>query len=193
MDKVSKRERAVIVDVLAKAFDQNRSVNWVIKNDKKRKNRIRALVGYSPTICSKVSGVLLSPDAKGSVLFDLPHQPKKDKIDLLINELRLAFSVIGLSKVIRVLKRERYIKRYHPKKEFMYLWFIGVFPDGQGQGVGGRLMEQVLAIAERKGLPIYLETSTPENLPFYQKWGFEVYHRWDSQLTGFPIWFLQKV
>jgi ribosomal protein S18 acetylase RimI-like enzyme len=55
-----------------------------------------------------------------------------------------------------------------------YLWALGVEPGHQGQGIGSRLIQPVLARADKDGVPCYLETQTEGNVAFYQKQGFEV-------------------
>ncbi len=55
-----------------------------------------------------------------------------------------------------------------------YLWALGVEPGCQGQGIGGRLLQPVLAQAGNDGLPCYLETHAERNVAFYQRWGFAV-------------------
>ncbi len=54
-----------------------------------------------------------------------------------------------------------------------YLWFIGVMPGTQRQGIGRQLLREVVA---HSGRPVYLETSMSENVQWYEKNGFEVYH-----------------
>ena len=58
--------------------------------------------------------------------------------------------------------------------EHWYLLILGVDPPRQGQGVGGALIQPVLARADAAKLPCYLETMKPRNVPFYRKHGFEV-------------------
>jgi len=55
-----------------------------------------------------------------------------------------------------------------------YLLLLGVNPPRQGTGLGGLLLKELLARADRDKLPIYLDTFKRENLSFYQKYGFEV-------------------
>ena len=47
-------------------------------------------------------------------------------------------------------------------------------PDAQGLGVGSRLLAAGLARVDAKGLPAYLESSSPANVPLYRRHGFEV-------------------
>jgi GNAT superfamily N-acetyltransferase len=62
----------------------------------------------------------------------------------------------------------------HPKEAHWYLPQIGVEPNAQGRGLGADLMRHALARCDREGVPAYLEASKPQNVPFYQRFGFEV-------------------
>jgi GNAT superfamily N-acetyltransferase len=62
---------------------------------------------------------------------------------------------------------------FHPKEAHWYLPLIGVDPSRQGQRLGERLMAHALARCDADGLPAYLESSNPRNIPFYERQGFE--------------------
>ncbi len=53
-----------------------------------------------------------------------------------------------------------------------YLWLLAVDPEHQHKGIGSRLMQPALQLADRQQLPCYLETNDQENIPFYRKHGF---------------------
>ncbi len=55
-----------------------------------------------------------------------------------------------------------------------YLNVIGVAPPFRGQGYAGALLRPVLARMDEDGLPCYLSTQNPDNVPLYQHFGFEV-------------------
>ncbi|MEO0826477.1 MAG: GNAT family N-acetyltransferase [Cyanobacteria bacterium J06635_15] len=63
---------------------------------------------------------------------------------------------------------------YHPHYPHWYLPLLGVDPRHQSQGLGSVLLHAVLDKCDRDRLPAYLESSNPENIPFYQHHGFEV-------------------
>lgn len=62
----------------------------------------------------------------------------------------------------------------HPKYPHWYLPMIGVEPSRQGSGVGSALMQHSLANCDADGLPAYLESSNPKNIPLYERFGFEL-------------------
>ncbi|MEU9037159.1 GNAT family N-acetyltransferase [Streptomyces sp. NPDC048352] len=64
--------------------------------------------------------------------------------------------------------------RHAPQEPHWYLALIGADPAGQGQGHGAALLRSGLARADAAGLPVYLESSKPANLPVYEHFGFTV-------------------
>jgi ribosomal protein S18 acetylase RimI-like enzyme len=75
-------------------------------------------------------------------------------------------------------------KREVPRPHW-YLWALGVDPRCQGQGIGSRLLQPVLARADQDGVPCYLETQSERNVAFYRKRGFEVVS--DGLLPGLEL------
>ncbi|MFJ3201519.1 GNAT family N-acetyltransferase [Streptomyces sp. NPDC086989] len=61
-----------------------------------------------------------------------------------------------------------------PQEPHWYLAVVGADPAAQGQGHGAALLRSGLARADAAGLPVYLESSKPANLPFYEHFGFAV-------------------
>ncbi|WP_020531016.1 GNAT family N-acetyltransferase [Flexithrix dorotheae] len=176
MVKATPQDKKSIVELLSKAFDTNKSVNFAVKQDHKREARIQNLVNYSFELCYMFGDVFLSDDRKAAALILYPEK-KKTNLKAIWLDIQLAFISLGLSNIYKVLKRESKIKKYHPKEEMIYLWFIGVHPDNQGNGSGSKLMEDIFQLSERLQKPIYLETSTVRNIPWYKKLGFETIHK----------------
>ena len=84
-------------------------------------------------------------------------------------------------------------ERRHPREPHWYLQALGVKPTAQGLGLGTRLLEPVLARADREGLPCYLETARQENVGFYERLGFRVEHEALPLVPGGPThWALRR-
>lgn len=62
--------------------------------------------------------------------------------------------------------------RYHPTVPHWYLPFVGVEPMSQGRGLGAALLQPILRRCDEEGLPAYLESTNPRNIPFYERLGF---------------------
>jgi len=164
------QDKSLVVDILAQSFDDNLSVNYVVRQDSRRQERIRSLMSYSFEYCQLFGKVWLSEDRTACALVLYPER-KKSNLQTTLLDLKLAFG-IGLSHVGRVLAREKQIKALHPATPFCHLWFIGTRAEAQGKGTGSRLLAEVVADSR---LPIYLETSVDRNIPWYEKNGFTVF------------------
>jgi ribosomal protein S18 acetylase RimI-like enzyme len=88
----------------------------------------------------------------------------------------------------RLLGRNSEIERLHEKvpAQHWYLEFIA----STERGLGSMLMEHGIQTVTR-GLPIYLESSNPRNLSFYERHGFEVTGE-PPMRSGPPQWTLWR-
>lgn len=188
MIKATYSDKPIVIDILSESFDSNKSVNYVIKQDKHRIKRIRNLMEYSFEICYLFGEIYLSDDRRGCMLVLYPEK-KKTTLKTLWLDLKLAISCIGLSKIGRVLERESKIKKYHPKTGVYYIWFVGVKSSEQRKGIGSALMNFAIEESQRQQRAIFLETSTLTNIPWYQKFGFEIIH--EPDLT-YPLFMLKR-
>jgi len=193
MITADKTHKQRVIEMLSECFDGNKTVNYIIKQDEKRKERVKNLIDYSFDACVDSGQIYLTNDNNAVIICSL----SVDKLPILEEAfltLRFVFKVIGIDGIRRVLKREKYIDAFHPQdEEFIYIWFIGVNQFEQGKGLGGSLLKDVIHESERKKVPIYLETSVERNLTFYQKYGFELYHVADEDIFGYKLYFLRRL
>jgi ribosomal protein S18 acetylase RimI-like enzyme len=64
--------------------------------------------------------------------------------------------------------------RHHPAEPHWYLPFIGIDPSQQGKGYGAALMKHGVIPCDRDHKLAYLESSNPQNIPLYERHGFEL-------------------
>ena len=103
------------------------------------------------------------------------------------------FNAIGVSRILKILKRESYTKSKRPASgDFLYFWFFGVDPDFQDGNAARDLKEYIFNLSEKENLPIYLETSVEKNKRVYLKFGFEIYHTWKLEEQGLELYFMRK-
>jgi GNAT superfamily N-acetyltransferase len=63
---------------------------------------------------------------------------------------------------------------YHPTEPHWYLPLIGVAAAHQGKGYGSALLRHALATCDRNQQIAYLESSSPKNIPLYERHGFKL-------------------
>lgn len=66
-----------------------------------------------------------------------------------------------------------------------YLGVLATDPDARGRGFARAVLGPVLARDDAEGVPAHLETCTPENLPFYERFGFRVHA--ETTIQGGPV------
>ena len=189
MRLADKKDKMQVVNILTSAFIDvliPNSINFVIKNDVKRRERLKFLMEFQFDIALELGCIFISDDSKGCIIY---INQWKLTFKRIILEVKLLFKVIGIENVFQVLKREKLIKSHHPKEDFRHLWLMGVTPEAQGTGVGSKLLQETLQFYN--GKLIYLETTTPENLKFYKKNGCTIFH--ETFELDYPLYFLKYV
>jgi ribosomal protein S18 acetylase RimI-like enzyme len=167
-----------VLDILYESFYDNGSVNFAVKQDRKKDKRIKTLLEYSYYKGERFGEIFLSEDEKvAAIIID----PKRDKFTFW--DVRLIFKVIGLRGLPKILKREKNLKSFNPKEPFVYLWYVGVKNEDQGQGLGTRLIQDILK--KLAGTAVHLQTSNPRNFPLYEKMGFRF--DGDYEQTGYAV------
>ncbi|MDO3641527.1 GNAT family N-acetyltransferase [Mucilaginibacter sp. L3T2-6] len=188
MIRATQEDKGLVVSILSESFKENQSVNFIVRQDDIKLNRIRSLMDYSFEVCHLFGEVWLSDDRKACALTLFPHQ-KRTTLKSIRLDIRLIIQAIGLSGIQKTLNRETEVKKLQSKEKMIYLWFIGVEPVYQKGGIGGNLLKEIIADANKKSLPICLETSTVKNLPWYEHFGFEIYNKLE---LGYTLFFLKR-
>lgn len=189
MKRATLNHKPTVVQILSMAFKENQSVNYVVKQGYNKNRRIERLIEYSFDVCLAFGDIWITDDSKGCALVLYPEK-KTVSLKTILWDISLAVSVIGFQKLPAVMKRETKVKSFHPDKPFCYLWFIGVSPEDQHRGIGGDILSHIIRAAENENRPIYLETSVDSNLPWYQKFGFEVFQTLEFT---YRLYLLRKV
>lgn len=98
MRKAGISDKSIILDILTRSFDDNKSVNYVIKQDQNRVDRITKLMDYSFNVCNEFGEVWISDDQQACALILFPDK-KRSSFRTLLWDFKLALSVIGIDRV----------------------------------------------------------------------------------------------
>lgn len=184
----TKDDRRTVTDLLCAAFDENKSVNYIVGSGPGRGRRIFALMTYAFDICQLFGEVWLSDDRKACLLYFYPDRKKPDLRSIWL-DLKLIGQAVGVSGIRKALKREKEISDKQLIGKTLYLWFIGVKPVDQQKGYGTKLLRELIDVADIECRTIILETSTDRNIPWYRLMGFEAYEKLD---LNYRFHFLKK-
>lgn len=82
--------------------------------------------------------------------------------------------IAGPAPVRRGLRIDREMRASHISHPHVYLWFLATAPQQQGRGVGRALLADLHEHAAAIDVPCYLEASKRDNVPYYERDGYEV-------------------
>lgn len=77
------------------------------------------------------------------------------------------------------------MRQFYPRQPHWHLALLGVDPRAQGSGAGSHLLDRSLRDVDAAGALAYLENSSPRNLAFYERHGFEVVG--EIQVGAYPV------
>lgn len=95
---------------------------------------------------------------------------------------------IGPEAVSRLETYSQIADTNRPAEPHYQLGMIGVDPEHQGKGCGGRLLRFVNEMSEShpESTGVWLDTENPRNVPYYQRFGYEVEAH--SMLDEIDVW-----
>lgn len=82
----------------------------------------------------------------------------------------------------------RAVNRLLPPRPFLHLHLVAVDGAARGRGLGVALLRHALEVAARAPMPLHLETTNPDNLPFYRKLGLQLRDEVRAFEGAPPLW-----
>ena len=169
--------------VLARAFYDDPVMCWVFPRERMRHELAERLWTIRLRYTAPQDQVYVTDDLSGAAIWTLPDRwhvgwRETGEMARLMLNYRLPILFAGLQR----------IEKSHPHEPHsFYLAVLGTDPPHQGKSVGSALMQPVLELCERDGVPAYLESSKERNIDFYARHGFRVMR--ELRLPdGPPVW-----
>jgi GNAT superfamily N-acetyltransferase len=179
--------------VLARAFYDDPVASWEVPDDAVRKEKLHhlwtALTRHHHLAGGGVEIAAHDGTINAAAVWDPPgrwHYRRREELRML-PRLVWAFGW-DLSRSAALTEA---MKNTHPEEPHWYLAIVGSDPAIRGKGFGQALMRSRLDRCDTEHLPAYLESTNPANLPYYQRFGFEVTGEIslpDDGPTLWPMW-----
>jgi ribosomal protein S18 acetylase RimI-like enzyme len=185
--KLKAADVPVIASALARAFEDDPVMNWIMRDEDMVGRLERAFGFFLRSIWLREDQCYATTRLSGAALWLPPgkwHLSPMAQLRLLPGMV----SVVGRS-LPRMMSVLNLIEKKHPKEPaHYYLAVLGVEPELQGRGFGGALMQPVLSICDREQTGAYLESSKERNVVLYERHGFRVVEEVHLPKDGPPIW-----
>lgn len=162
--------------VLGRAFYDDPVTTWILPDARSRAARLSTffstvtrhhhLAGGGVEVASGDGGI------GAAALWDPPGGWKQS----WLSQLRMVPALIGAFGRRASAGRavEGLLNANHPEEPHWYLAVIGSDPAVRGRGFGQAVMRSRLMRCDAEHCPAYLESSKPENVPYYERFGFVV-------------------
>ena len=188
--QAERRQLSAVVETLAQAFQTDPALSWILPDPGHRARALRGLFRVLVPADVRAGVALRSDGDEAAALWRAPGQADSGTLELLRSVLPL-IATFGTA-LPRGLKVQGSIDAHRPKGRFWYLHYVGVRPAHQGKGHGGRIIRAQTAVADAEGVPCWLETATPENVPLYERLGFVTQIEWDVPGCGPHFWGMMR-
>lgn len=188
--RATEADAAAVARSLARSFADDPVVTYFVRDDAGRPRAMQAWFDFAVRRYGLRGNELwMSEDARAVALW-LP--PPQDVMNMsALEELSLVpllLNVVGVSRLARLNRLRAAVGAHHPTAPHAYLFFLGVDPDCQGQGLGSAILGATLAPLDASGTDAYLESSNIKNVPLYQRHGFEITSEFRPEPSGPQIW-----
>lgn len=173
-----------VSETLARAFHDDPVMEWLFP-PRGRADRLRRFFRMTAASDLRHGHVYTVDPAAGGALW-LPPGKWKTETAQIIRQAPAMIRVLGI-RLLTALGGLGAVEKVHPRERHYYLSVLGTDPAHQGTGVGAALIDVVLRRCDVEQTGAYLESSKPENVPYYERFGFRV--TGEVQLPkGPPVW-----
>lgn len=176
--------------MLARAFYDDPVTRWEVPKDTVRRKKLHhlwsALTRHHHLAGGGVEVVVIDGDIVAASLWDPPGRWQIRRREELLALPRLVWAFgTDLSRSNALVEA---MHEHHPREPHWYLAVIGSDPMLRGKGLGSALMRSRLDRCDERHVPAYLESTNPDNVPYYQRFGFEVTAEIDVPDGGPTLW-----
>lgn len=182
--------------VLARAFQEHPIFVYSIPDASKRRDKLHYVfekgVRYG-VLYGEVYAT--SPNLEGVAIW-LPSETADMTLWRLIRVgMLFLFFRLGGGFIVRGLRIADFlssVQQHYAPSRYGLFQFLGIDPEHQGKGYAGILVKAILSRIDEEHLPCYLDTEEEENVPHYQRYGFQVVEELIIPGTNIRVWVMLR-
>jgi GNAT superfamily N-acetyltransferase len=169
--KATADDTTTVASAMANAFGEDPVFCWMsgqADNEKRMGPFWRAFIKLE--LARSEHEVFVTEDGTSAAVWKGIDKWKVPQLEML----RAAPAMIASlrTRLIAGLKMITAMEKVHPTEPHYYLEMLGTRRDRQGKGGGSAVIQAMLDRCDTEGVPAYLESSNPRNIPFYVRHGF---------------------
>ena len=171
--RIRSGERAAALETIVAAFRRDPQLRWWFPGEDEYDESARAFFGV--LLDTRIEGgeVWVGDDCRAVAMW-LPPGGNLIGPELASARYTVMTAALAASASERIQRTDEAVDGLLPSGAHWYLGVLACHPDRHGSGLGWAVAVPVLAAADRAGLPVALETSSPVNVGYYTRRGFAV-------------------
>lgn len=186
-----KGDKKLVCEILISAFEplkEDNSINLIVGFKDNRVTKMRLLMSYLFDKAIKQGEIYISKNEKACLFLQFSN---KDRFSLkqLWSDVKLGINCIGITRVPKILRRQKIISRNYPKIDHIRPMIAGVVHEHKKDGTAARLMLQVMKKFRENTKPVLVDAAAEETVNLYKRLGFKVINV--EQDLGFPLYILR--
>jgi GNAT superfamily N-acetyltransferase len=165
-------DSSTLGEVLGRAFHDDPVFTWILPAPASRSALLPLLFAGMVEAYLPLGETYKAGDGAGGAVWVPPGSDPfpEEEAELFAAQMVV---LLGDDAAHRFLQVSRIMQQHHPVEPCFYLLAMGVRPDRQGRGLGGRLLDAVTRRCDATGVPAYLEATSDDNRRLYERHGFD--------------------
>jgi ribosomal protein S18 acetylase RimI-like enzyme len=142
MKKATPDKYAAVVDITARAFDDDPALAWMFRKDSKRSAAVRLFMQTLGRMIYFPRGEAYINDTESGATMWLPLGVNGDIgfFEQLLS-VPAMIRISGITGIPNLLRVQTLLEKKHPDKPHYYLFSVAALPEKRGQGIGSGMME----------------------------------------------------
>lgn len=164
------------------------------KQGKLLKRDVRKIIRYAYDAVKKCNGIIHDKAGHSFLLYYQKRRFYLSPRDMWRYAL-IAWSVVGIQRIWPNWRREQIIRKIREQaqrrfmdRDYLYVWFLAQQGTTDLTGLV-TIKKRLIAVSQRRRLPIYMETTEERLVQIYRRIGFQFYQQLDEKSTHLKIWF----
>lgn len=175
---------------LARAFVDYAWTRWIIPAEH-HEARLEALFALDLEVMGVPYKEVWTTDDNAAVAVWIPPNASEAATIDWERHGRESAPILG-DRLVRADAADALIAPHRPKEPHWYLATASTLPERQRQGLGRAVLMPVMERCDADGMPALTETSSEDNVRFYQRVGFDVLQEIEMPDEGPPVWMLWR-